>query len=119
MSGRVLDLLRADPNVSADFREALSDASIERAARILPGLIADVKRDNDAALGPLAIWRERSRNRLRMEPLHSEWQALLMSLEALYEARRDGRAFSWACAPRERLAAQDWCVSRAFRKSEQ
>lgn len=94
----------------------LSDASIERAARILPGLIADVKRDNDAALGPLAIWRERSRERLRMEPPHTDCEALLMSLEALYEAGREHRAFSWACGSREERAAKEWCVSRAFRR---
>lgn len=46
MTARALDLLRSDPNVSSEFRDALPDSILDRAARILPALVDDVQRDN-------------------------------------------------------------------------
>lgn len=45
-----IDLIRCDENVSSEFRDALPDSMLERAARILPVAVAEMKAANDAAV---------------------------------------------------------------------
>lgn len=52
---RAFELLRSDANVSSEFRDALPDSMLERAARILPAATAELKADNDAVVSERCI----------------------------------------------------------------
>lgn len=84
---------------------------LERTAAVCERISAEIDAERASYR---ATWRERSRARLSLEPPHTEWNALRLSLNAIDEAIGVHRAFSWACSNRERIAALDYCVSRAF-----